>query len=148
MQAEQLFDSLLVATSAHQSGQSGWEAQEEQRRRWLQQFVVAFDTDENDEATTFNGTIPQALMLMNSELTQKAVSAEEGSFLHEVLSGSGSDQSRIHKLYLAALSRRATRSELARVQRLFRPYGASGRVPAFQDLFWALLNSNEFILIH
>ncbi|MFN5732140.1 MAG: DUF1549 domain-containing protein, partial [Planctomyces sp.] len=59
MQAEQLYDSLIVASNAHQSGNGSWSAQEEQRRRWMQQFVVAFDNDENDESTTFNGTIPQ-----------------------------------------------------------------------------------------
>lgn len=148
MEAEQLYDSLIVATNAHQSGDTGWEDQEQRRRRWMQQFIVAFDTDENDESTTFNGTIPQAMMLMNSELTNKAVSAERGSFLHQVLSGPGSDGKRFQKLYLAALSRRPTRGEISRAQKLFQAYGTNGRVAAFQDLFWALLNSNEFIIVH
>lgn len=148
MEAEQLYDSLIVASQAHQAGNAGWDSQEQQRRRWMQQFIVAFDNDENDEATTFNGTIPQALMLMNSELTEKAVSAEPGSFLHQVLSESGSDKKKLRQLYLAALSRGPSRGELSRAERLFRSYGRDGRVAAFQDLFWALLNSNEFILIH
>ena len=46
---------------------------------------MAFGTDEGDEATTFNGTIPQALMMMNGELVANATSAENGSFLHTVL---------------------------------------------------------------
>ena len=148
MEAEQLYDSLIVATNAHQSGNAGWDSQEQQRRRWMQQFIVAFDNDENDEATTFNGTIPQALMLMNSELTDKAVSAEPGSFLHQVLSAPGSDAKKFQQLYLAALSRHPTRGELSKAKKLFRAYGPDGRVAAFQDLFWALLNSNEFIFIH
>ncbi|MCH2201528.1 MAG: DUF1549 and DUF1553 domain-containing protein [Fuerstiella sp.] len=148
MEAEQLYDSLIVATNAHQSGNTGWDKQERQRRRWMQQFVVAFDNDENNEATTFNGTIPQAMMLMNSELTQKAVNAEEGSFLHQVLSRPGSDGKKLQQLYLAAFSRRPTRSEISRARRLFRVYGKTGQVAAFQDLFWALLNSNEFIMVH
>jgi hypothetical protein len=149
MEAEQLYDSLIVATNAHQSGNAGWDTQEQQRRRWMQQFIVAFDNDENDEATTFNGTIPQALMLMNSELTDTAVSAEPGSFLHQVLSESrSSDAKRFQQLYLAALSRYPTRGEVSRARKLFRAYGPDGRVAAFQDLFWALLNSNEFIFIH
>lgn len=148
MEAEQLYDSLIVATNAHQSGRAGWEDQEAQRRRWMQQFVVAFNNDENAEATTFNGTIPQALMLMNSELTETAVSAQPGSFLHEVLSSKDKDAIRIQKLYLAALSRLPTRAEQSKARKLFRKYGPNGRVAAFQDLFWALLNSNEFIFIH
>lgn len=148
MEAEQLYDSLIVATNAHQSGGAGWEAQEAQRRRWMQQFVVAFDTDENDEATTFNGTIPQALMMMNSELIDKAVSAEPGSFLYQLLGSSGSDTEKIQDLYVAALSRRASRGEISKAQKLIRAYPPNARLAAFQDLFWALLNSNEFIFVH
>jgi len=94
MQAEQLYDSLIVASNAHKSGRGGWEAQEQQRRRWMQQFVVAFDTDENDEATTFNGNIPQALMMINSERIDKAVSIDRGSFLFETFSPPGSESNK------------------------------------------------------
>ncbi len=147
MQAEQLYDSLIVASSAHKSGKGGWDAQENQRRRWMRQFIVAFDNDENDEATTFNGTIPQALMLMNSELTEKAVSAERGSFLHQTFSGPGRESVKMQDLYLAALSRRPSRSEISKASRLIAAY-RNNKVQAYQDLFWALLNSNEFIFIH
>jgi hypothetical protein len=148
MQAEQLYDSLISATNAHKSGKGGWEAQESQRRRWMQQFVAAFDTDENDEATTFNGTIPQALMMMNSELIEKAVNAERGSFLFETFSKPGKDAVKLQDLYLAALSRRPSRGEIGEAQRMISAYGPRGKVYAYQDLFWALLNSNEFICVH
>lgn len=147
MQAEQLFDSLIVASSAHKAGSGGWDAQEDQRRRWMQQFVIAFDNDENDEQTTFNGTIPQALMMMNSELTEKAVNADRGSFLYETLMGPGNEATKLQDLYLAALSRRATRSEVNTASKLIRQYG-NNKAAAYQDLFWALLNSNEFIFNH
>jgi hypothetical protein len=147
MQAEQLFDSLIVASSAHKAGRGGWDAQEDQRRRWMQQFVIAFDNDENDEQTTFNGTIPQALMMMNSELTEKAVNADRGSFLYETFMGPGNEATKLQDLYLAALSRRATRSEVNTASKLIRQYG-NNKAAAYQDLFWALLNSNEFIFIH
>ena len=113
----------------------------------MRQFIVAFDNDENDEATTFNGTIPQALMLMNSELTEKAVSAERGSFLHQTFSGPGRESVKMQDLYLAALSRRPSRSEISKASRLIAAY-RNNKVQAYQDLFWALLNSNEFIFIH
>lgn len=149
MQAEQLYDSLIVASSAHKSGKGGWEAQEQQRNRWMQQFVVAFDNDENDEATTFNGTIPQALMMMNSELIEKAVSVERGSFLFETFASPGNETQKMQDLYMAALSRKPTRTEISTAQRLVKGYrGPQGKGMAYQDLFWALLNSNEFIFVH
>lgn len=147
MQAEQLYDSLIVASNAHQSGNGSWSAQEEQRRRWMQQFVVAFDNDENDESTTFNGTIPQALMMMNSELIDKACSVERGSFLFEQMSTPGAETQKINDLYLAALTRKPTRAEMTKMQKALARYGAA-KLNGYQDMFWALLNSNEFIFNH
>lgn len=147
MQAEQLYDSLITASNAHQSGNADWSSQEAQRRRWMQQFIVAFDNDENDESTTFNGTIPQALMMMNSELIDKACSTERGSFLAEELASPGKETDKISRLYLAALGREPNRTELGRTQKFINAYGPE-KLKGFQDLFWALLNSNEFILNH
>jgi len=147
MQAEQMYDSLIVASNAHKSGRGGWGAQEEQRRIWMQQFVVAFENDENDESTTFNGTIPQALMMMNSELMDKACSVERGSFLFESMSSPGNEAQKIQELYLAALSRNPTKTEIGKVQKMLKSYG-NQKLMGYQDLFWALLNSNEFVFIH
>ncbi|MFO1001753.1 MAG: DUF1553 domain-containing protein [Planctomycetaceae bacterium] len=147
MQAEQMYDSLIVASNAHKSGKGGWGAQEEQRRRWMQQFVVAFENDENDESTTFNGTIPQALMMMNSELMEKACSVERGSFLFESMSSPGNEAQKIQELYLAALSRNPSKTEIGKVQKMLKSYG-NQKLMGYQDLFWALLNSNEFVFIH
>ncbi|MEZ6061468.1 MAG: DUF1549 and DUF1553 domain-containing protein [Planctomycetaceae bacterium] len=148
MEAEQLYDSLITASNADKAGNGGWDAQEAQRRRWMQQFVVTFDNDENDEATTFNGTIPQALMMMNSDLMERAVSADRGSLLFEVLNSPGPETQKIQKLYLAALSRRPGGTEMSTARQFLSAYPASSGVMAWQDMFWALLNSNEFILNH
>jgi hypothetical protein len=155
MSAEQLYDSLIVASNAHKSGRSNWEESERQRQEWLQQFVRAFGNDMAEESNSFDGTIPQALMMMNTNpnpqgdgktLMADAVSLEAGSHLSELLTSSASETAKIHKLYLSALSRLPTRQEMGVVQRLMK----ANRDPriAYQDLFWALLNSNEFILVH
>ena len=59
MTVEQLYDSLLVATQVDKSQAARWDDIERRRRQWLQQFVVAFETEENDETTTFDGTLQQ-----------------------------------------------------------------------------------------
>jgi hypothetical protein len=146
MEAEQLYDSLIVATNAHRSGRSSWDQAEQQRQRWLQQFVIAFGTDEGDETTTFNGTIPQALMMMNGELVGNAVNADKGSYLREALGAEGKDTDRIKRLYLATLSRMPNSREISTAKKLMG--GSSDPLSAYQDLFWALLNSNEFIFVH
>jgi hypothetical protein len=147
MEAEQLYDSLIIATNAHKSGRGSWNEAEQQRQEWMRQFVIAFDTDENDEATTFNGTIPQALMMMNGPLIENAISAKKGSYIYEVLADPrGNDTQWIQKLYISALSRHPSRAEQQKATQFVRSY--SDKLMAYQDLFWALLNSNEFIFIH
>lgn len=146
MEAEQLYDSLIVATNAHKSGRSNWDQAEVQRQQWMQQFVVAFGTDEGDETTTFNGTIPQALMMMNGELVGNATNAERGSYLREILEKPGTEAAKIRELYLSALGRAPSRTEGLAAAKLLK--GSTDKLAAFQDLFWALLNSNEFIFVH
>lgn len=146
MTAEQLFDSLIVATNAQKTGRSGWEASEKQRQEWLQQFVRTFGTDDNEESNSFDGSIPQALMMMNGELVQDAVSVKSGSHLGEVLAGKGNEVQKIQKLYLTSLGRLPSRAELGGIQKLAK--GSRDPVALYQDLFWALLNSNEFIFNH
>ncbi|QDU37576.1 hypothetical protein Mal4_18910 [Maioricimonas rarisocia] len=148
LNAEQLYDSLLVATNAHQSGQSGYEQSERQRQRWLRDFLRIFGGNEEDEPTLFSGSIPQALLMMNGELVNKAISAEKGSYLYTVLADSRlrNDSARVQRLYQAALGRTPSRFELSKIQQLIR--GNPDKVAAYQDLYWALLNSNEFIVNH
>lgn len=146
MEAEQLYDSLLVATAADQSGARGYEQARAQRNRWMQQFVIAFGTDENDEATTFNGTIPQALMMMNGELVQKAINAEKGGKLYNVLSSKASDSEKVRYLFLSTLGRYPSSRESKASQQMVRMN--RDKLAAYQDVYWALLNSNEFIFVH
>lgn len=146
MSAEQLYDSLIIATNAHKSGRSNWEQAEQQRRMWMQQFVLAFGTDENDESTTFNGTIPQALMMMNGELVQNAISPSKGSYLNTVLADRSNEVAKLKELYMSTLSRMPTSKETSAAKTLIKH--AKTPIEGYQDLFWALLNSNEFIFNH
>jgi hypothetical protein len=146
MQAEQLYDSLLVATAADSTLSKN--DREGMKERWLRQFTTAFGTDENDEATTFNGSIPQALTLMNGDLVRRATGNQPGSMLARVASNPKFDNAaKIKYLYLAALSRLPTRQELNISNELLLARGGNVGA-ALQDIWWALLNTNEFILIH
>jgi len=144
MQAEQLYESLLTATQADRA-----EGAEAARRRdvWLSQFVIAFGTDEGDDTTTFNGTIPQVLMLFNGDLVKTATGLDRESFLNQVATASRKNADKINTLYLAALARRPSPAEVRLANNLLM--ARRGRaVEALQDIWWALLNSNEFILNH
>jgi hypothetical protein len=145
MSAEQLYQSLTVATQAGRRGN----LEEQQRRQddWMRQFVVAFATDEGDETTTFNGSIPQSLMMFNGDLIRDAISLEPGSWLHQLSQNKSNPQEKVQFLFIAGLGRRAKPEELSMATQLMearkRDTGAM-----LQDLWWAILNSNEFIFVH
>jgi hypothetical protein len=146
MRAEELYESLLVATEAHKT-RGAYEEVERQKADWLRQFTIAFGTDEGDEATTFNGTIPQALMMFNGDLIKKATDTSNGSFLHRVAASNLKPEQKIDYLFNAALSRDPTKEEvkIANALLLARKGDAAA---ALQDIYWAVLNSNEFIIQH
>jgi hypothetical protein len=146
MSAEQLYESLLVATQAQET-QASYEEQEKVKREWLSQFVIAFGNDEGIETTTFNGTIPQALMMMNGDLIKKATSGEQGSFLWKVANSKLSNQQKIEYLFMAGLARKPRDYELEIANKLLVARRGDA-VAALQDMWWAVLNSNAFIMNH
>jgi hypothetical protein len=146
MRAEELYESLLVATQAHKTKQD-YEEEEKIKTEWLSQFTIAFGTDEGDEATTFNGTIPQALMMFNGDLIKNATSGTQGGFLHTVATSNLSAAKKIEYLYLAGLARKPSRREIAVANQLLLARQGD-QTAALQDVWWAILNSNEFIINH
>lgn len=145
MSAEQLYGSLVAASDA--KGKGSYAEQEAERRQWLAQFVVAFGTDEGDEATTFNGSIPQALMLFNGALTKNATSDAPGSFIDRLSKSGRSPRDRLTQLYLTGLARRPTKNEAQIAGKLLAARQGNEK-EMLQDMWWAIINSNEFILQH
>ena len=146
MRAEELYESLLVATEAHKT-RGSYDEQEKAKREWLRQFTIAFGTDEGDETTTFNGTIPQALMLFNGDLIKRATNSEKGSFLWRVANSGLRPNEKVNRLFLAGLARKPTSREVSIANQLLVARQGDAAA-ALQDLWWAILNSNEFILNH
>jgi len=146
MQAEQLYESLLVSTRADATLEK--DRRSDLKERWLRQFNTAFGTDDGAEATTFNGSIPQTLMLMNGELVRRACSTGSGSFLDTIANDESlSNRKKIGYLYRAALARRPSKEE-TKVCNALLASRKGDVVGTLQDIWWAVLNSNEFILVH
>lgn len=145
MRAEDLYESLLTATAADES--RAGEAAAKKKDEWLKQFIIAFGTDEGDDSTTFNGSIAQVLMMFNGDLVKVATSTGKGGFLDRVAASGGKNAAKIDALYLAALARKPSTKEVAAANKLMvdRKGDAIG---ALQDIWWAVLNSNEFIVNH
>jgi hypothetical protein len=145
LSAESLYESLLTATEADKT--AGGEEAAKKKDQWLSQFVTAFGTDEGDDATTFNGSIPQVLMMFNGDLIKQATSTGKGGFLDRIAGGGMKNSAKIDALYLAALARKPSAKEVAKANEMLvqRKGDAIG---ALQDIWWSVLNSNEFIINH
>ncbi len=112
-------------------------------------FQETFD-DTGTTQTDRETTILQALALMNGQLTATATDVAKSRTLSAVVNSPFLDQpQKIEALFLAALSRKPNKSELKK----FASYvekGGPTKDPdlALADVFWALLNSSEFLLNH
>ena len=146
MRAEELYESLITATSADK-GRGSYEEQESRKSQWLSQFIVAFGNDEGGEQTSFNGTIPQALMMFNGDLVKQATRKDGGSFLDQLAKSKLSDTQKINYLFEAAFARRPAKREIEVANKLLAARKGD-LTAALQDIWWAVLNSNEFILNH
>ncbi|MEZ6056699.1 MAG: DUF1549 domain-containing protein [Planctomycetaceae bacterium] len=74
MNMEQLYDSLIIATNAHAAGKAS--TKNRRSNGWMADFVRIFGSNKEDEPTLFSDSIPQALLMMNGPLVQKAIGAE------------------------------------------------------------------------
>ena len=146
MQAEQLYESLLATTEGTQRAGS-YEQQERIKNEWLQQFNTAFGTDEGGEATSFNGTIPQVLMMFNGDMIKAATSTAEGGLIDTIVQSPTSATKKVETLFWKGLGRKPRGAELNLAQALVKSNGGDF-AEGLRDMWWVILNTNEFIFIH
>lgn len=164
MTPEQLFESLTLATTPQLS--TSTVEQKQKKEDWLKRLVSNFGDDEGEEAS-FNGTVVQALMLMNGKDINAAISDKNGAVeitlkQNEVMGGGKyalNHKNVINYLYLAALARTPTDAEMGKIldpKMYLLPGTKIGNAQEartywkayYEDLLWAQVNSGEFFLNH
>jgi hypothetical protein len=145
---EQLVDSLAEATGFHQrfNPQEALAVNENNPRGELLE-TFANDSEEPTERTT---TILQALAMMNGRLIADATDLETSETLAAIADFPLLDTAgRIEALFLAVLSRRPREAERSRLVK-YVDSGGPQEDPqqALADVYWALLNSSEFLFNH
>lgn len=164
LSAEQFFFSMLQATGFErlQQGkldgltkQGGEDRKgmlrtlEQRKREHLRKFLFLLDNGEMEEIEAFNGTVPQALMMINGSMVNDSADHEElGSFLNYVLGKWRDPIERMEYIYLSVLSRLPTSKEKAYFRRYLERSLYRNKDLAYEDLYWVLLNSAEFSLNH
>lgn len=106
-------------------------------------FRVQFEYDPSDPRHEIQGSISQALAIMNSDLSTRLLRAAPGSVLAAILAAHPRDEDAIDEVYLRTLSRFPTAGEVRRS--LAHIQQSPSRVEAYEDLQWALVNSTEFL---
>ena len=148
LSAEQFYDSLSRAVGRFEPyrGTRSYYVRNSPR----QQFLTLF-RNSSDKLTERQTSILQALAMMNGTLTASATNVGNSRTLAAVtlFPGFKTNAQRIEALYLATLSRRPRADEMAGMVRYVNGGGPEkDSNKALSDVFWALLNSSEFLLNH
>lgn len=144
----QLMNSFFTATSIETALRKKSHREFEARKEMIYlHHVFLFDNDDTKSSVQFEGTIPQALFLLNGRLTNEAVQPSYANAIEKITGQTNLDAAgKIDQLFVNALSRHATKAEMDSLLQYVQEKG--GNVAPYEDIFWALLNSNEFLFNH
>jgi hypothetical protein len=107
------------------------------------QFNQLFGFDPSTAPDDLNGTVPQALFLMNGRELSGLLRAGGSTRLGDILRKFSSDKDAVIELFLLVHTREPSPSE----QKACLDYiqHVNNRQEAFEDLMWTLINSTEFL---
>ncbi|MDG3006809.1 DUF1549 domain-containing protein [Paludisphaera mucosa] len=108
-----------------------------------QPFDKLFGVDPSTQPDEVLGTIPQALFLMNGPIVHNRTQARPGTPLGAILARSAGDREALDAIYVRVLSRRPTPREVEVCGEYLAK--ADDRKEAFEDVYWSLVNSTEFL---
>lgn len=89
-------------------------------------------------------TLSQALHLLNGETTGGKI--KEGNLVGRILESGSSSEQVARELYVRCLTRQPTDAELKSIYQKLSDY--PNPRDGLEDLYWAILNSNEFVFNH
>jgi hypothetical protein len=89
-------------------------------------------------------TLSQALHLLNGDTVNSKI--QQGGLVAKMIAAKKKPEEEVTELYIRALSRKPTKPELARIVPALEK--ANNSTQAVEDVFWALLNSREFLFNH
>jgi len=117
--------------------------------RWFREndFVRDYGDLGEDELQQRAGTIPQALLRMNGNLPNEAVSASPFNASGRIAGFSGSDEKCIETCFLVSLTRRPSDEALKHFRGELADHDGE-RDPLVEDILWSLFNSPEFSWNH
>ena len=112
------------------------------------EFVDRYGDLGENEWDDRSGTVTQRLLMMNGKLIRERTKAEIFNASAKIASGAATDEKAVETVYLTALTRKPSSTELdCFVKRLAGKTGDE-RARVMEDIFWILFNSTEFSWNH
>tara|TARA_R110002111_G_scaffold153375_1_gene220186 strand:- start:152797 stop:154410 length:1614 start_codon:yes stop_codon:yes gene_type:complete len=148
--AEQIFANLVQATGFFQQTTEANPLLFNPGLNSPQTEIFELFQSESENRLDPKATILQALSLMNGTFITNATSLEQSDVFTAIVDFPElTDVQKIETFFLSALSRFPTEMESKRLTTYITSAGSSEeKIHAYSDLFWALLNSSEFLLNH
>ncbi|MCC6740341.1 MAG: DUF1549 domain-containing protein [Planctomycetia bacterium] len=145
---DQMFYSLMSVTGIENALARGMDRDrvEQLKQRFLAGFVFLFGNDEGEAGDAFNGTIPQALLLMNNVQIQNGLKVGPTTTLGKILQKHQAVEARRDAMYLTVLGRFPSETEKSYFASVINKYQNSKLI--YEDVYWALVNSAEFQFNH
>ena len=144
LRADQIFANVLSALDLSEPASlPGFYAALRPNRGPRAAFSEAFGYDPSQRRDEITGSIPQALVMMNSPAVNGQISATRNTGLARMLRNIPDDEALVHELYLKTLAREPTPSEVQTCRVYLQEVGNRGE--AFEDILWSLVNSTEFL---
>lgn len=104
----------------------------------------AFKENPSLPQSEIHGTIPQALVMMNSSLVHIYTAATGKTVLADLIAKGKSNEEIVAELYQRTLARQPSPKEKEICHRFISKVG--NRTEALEDIHWTLVNSTEFLL--
>src|SRR5262245_6043093 len=112
------------------------------------QLIQRLNEAASESPDQFRAGIPQALMIMNGVMVATGTDLDDSRTLRAVVDAPFLEtQDKIEALYLAALTRKPEAKELEKMLAHVQSQAdKEARRKSYVDIYWALLNSPEFVL--
>lgn len=148
LRPEQVIGSMLQATWVQTIDQNSHLIVRGQRYFGEQNFVQQYGDMGDQELTESTGTIPQALLRMNSDMTREAIKSDGFSAANRVANVCSTNEKVVETAYLICVTRRPTPEEREHFLGLLGKREGDSRETIVEDIFWSLFNSPEFSWNH
>ncbi|NQV24395.1 MAG: DUF1549 domain-containing protein [Rhodopirellula sp.] len=148
LRPEQIIGSMLQASSIQTIDQNSHLFTRFRRFTNERDFVNEYGDLGDQELVEQSGTIPQALLRMNSNMTRGAVKSGFFSACGRISNLSTTNEEALEAAFFVCLTRQPTREEREYFMGLLGELTDKRRTPIIEDIFWTLFNSPEFSWNH